>query len=74
MGQILAGISKLVDVLSKKPWTIFIVFTLMFGIGYYNQNEELKEINFEVGGLRAEMGKMNEIIKLKVQLAEKECT
>lgn len=64
---------ELVELIANRPWIIFIVFTLAFGYGYYSQNEELHELNREVGGLHAEMKKMNEIIELKVKLAEKEC-
>jgi len=64
---------ELVELISNKPWVIFVVFTLAFGYGYYTQNEELHTLNREVGGLHAEMKTMNEIIKLKVELAAREC-
>lgn len=67
------AIKELVELISKKPWVIFVVFTLAFGYGYYTQNEDLHALNLEVGGLRSEMKTMNEIIKLKVELASKEC-
>ena len=67
------ALKELIELISQKPWVIFIVFTLAFGYGYYNQNEQLHVLNLEVGGLRTEMKNMNEIILLKVKLAEKEC-
>ena len=66
-------IKDLIELISNKPWIIFIVFTLAFGYGYYEQNNTLHSLNREIGGLQSEMKAMNEIIKLKVQLAEKEC-
>lgn len=63
----------LVELISNKPWVIFVVFTLAFGYVVYDQNTQIHEMGVEVGGLRAEMKNMNEIIKLKVALAEKEC-
>ncbi len=70
MFQALTG---LVQTIAKYPWTIFVVFTLVFGYLYFDQNKQINEMNYEMGGLRTEMTKMNEIIKLKVQLAEAEC-
>jgi len=64
---------NLVNLLIKTPWAIFIIFTLVFGYLYFEQNEELKDLSLEIGSLRAEQLKMNEIIKLKVQLAESQC-
>jgi hypothetical protein len=64
---------ELVELISKKPWVIFVVFTLAFGYGYYSQNSTINELSLEVGGLRSEMKSMNEIIKLKVELAAREC-
>jgi hypothetical protein len=69
----LVAFKELVQLLSDRPWTIFIIFTLVFGYGYYDQNKELHDLNLEVGGLRSEMKNMNEIIKLKVELAAREC-
>ena len=63
----------LIELIANRPWIIFIIFTLAFGYGYYEQNEDLHALNLEVGGLRTEMKNMNEIILLKVKLAEKEC-
>ena len=63
------ALKDLIELIGKKPWIIFIVFTLAFGYGYYEQNEQLKILNREVGGLQASMTTMNEIIKLKVELA-----
>jgi hypothetical protein len=76
------SLNSLIDLLSKKPWVIFIVTTLAFGYAMYNQNIELGEghieinnLSLEVGGLRKEVEKMNEIIVLKVALAKanREC-
>ncbi len=74
------GLSDLVKTIAKYPWTIFVVFTLVFGYLYFDQNVTIQDMNVKMGdlkaetaGLQAEMSKMNEIIKLKVQLAEKEC-
>ena len=63
------ALKDLIELIGKKPWIIFIVFTLAFGYGYYEQNEQLKILNRKVGGLQASMTTMNEIIKLKVELA-----
>lgn len=67
------GLNNLVDLLTKKPWAIFIVMSLGYGYAYYEQNKVLQKLNLEVGGLRVEQIKMNEIIKLKVLLAEQGC-
>lgn len=64
---------KLVEILTNKPWAIFVVLTLVYGYGYYEQNKTLQSVNLELGGLRAEQSKMNEIIKLKVQLVKEQC-
>ena len=69
----MSWVKDLIELISLKPWIIFIVFTLAFGYGYYEQNEQLHVLNLEVGGLRTEMKNMNEIIKLKVELAAREC-
>jgi len=69
----LQAFKDLVELISKKPWVIFVVFTLAFGYGYYTQNKTINELSYEVGGLHAEMKTMNEIIKLKVELAGLEC-
>ena len=78
----------LIELISHKPWIIFVVLTLAFGYAYYDQNtniatqqatyvEELgeqnvkiQELSLEVGGLRTGLENMNEIIILKVALAE----
>ena len=67
------ALKELVELIAQKPWVIFVVFTLAFGYAYYDQNNELHDLGIEVGGLRTEMKNMNEIIKLKVELAAKEC-
>ena len=67
------ALKELVELIANRTWIIFIVFPLAFGYGYYDQNEQLNTLNLEVGGLRTEMKNMNEIILLKVKLAEKEC-
>lgn len=69
----LKAFKELVELIALKPWVIFIVFTLAFGYAYYDQNNELHDLGIEVGGLRTEIKNMNEIIKLKVELAEREC-
>jgi len=69
----LSAFKELVDLIAHKPWVIFVVFTLGFGYAYYEQNKDLNVLSLEVGGLRSEMKHMNEIIELKVELAEKEC-
>ena len=73
MGNIIQGLKDLTVLLASKPWAIFIVLTLVYGYLYFEQNQTLQSNNLEIGGLRAEMKKMNEIIILKVQLAQKEC-
>jgi len=73
MGNIIQGLKDLTALLASKPWAIFIVLTLVYGYLYFEQNQTLQSNNLEIGGLRAEMKKMNEIIILKVQLAQKEC-
>ena len=67
-------LSNLVSIMVEKPWAIFIILTLTFGYLYFEQNQELKELSTEVGGLRTEQIKMNEIIKLKVELVKAQCT
>ena len=69
----LKAFKELVQLITDRPWSIFVVFTLLFGYAYWDQNQTINEMSLEVGGLRAEVGKMNEIIKLKVELAEREC-
>ena len=64
---------ELVQLISDKPWVIFVVFTLVFGFGYYTQNDEINALSLEVGGLRSEMKNMNEIIRLNVELAARNC-
>jgi hypothetical protein len=74
------ALKELVELMANRPWIIFIVLTLAFGYAYYDQNEDIDEqygqinmLSLEVGGLRKEVEKMNEIIILKVALAAKEC-
>lgn len=61
---------ELVELIAKRPWIIFIVFTFAFGYGIYLQYQENSEQNDaiialtgEVSGLRVEVGYMNDIIK-----------
>lgn len=61
---------ELVELIGKKPWIIFVVFTLVFGYGIYlqyqenqEQNDTLLALTGEVSGLRVEVGYMNDIIK-----------
>lgn len=73
VGKIIEAFTNLVRLIGDRPWTIFIVFTLAFGYAYYDQNKDINSLSLEVGGLRTEVKHMNEIIELKVELAEKEC-
>jgi len=61
--------NAIIELLVKKPLSVFIILSALFGYGYYEQNQELQTMNLEIGGLRAEQTKMNEIIVLKVQVA-----
>lgn len=65
--------TKLVELISKKPWIIFVVLTLVFGGGLWIQNEKVNDLSLEVGGLRASQVRMGEIIKDKVRIVELEC-
>lgn len=66
-------IKGIIELISNKPWVIFIVLSLGFGYAYWDQSSNMQKLQREIGGLHAEMQKMHEIIKLKVELAQKEC-
>ena len=61
------------NTLVKNPMSVFIILSAIFGYLYYEQNQRLQAMLTEVGMLRAELSKMHEIIKLKVELAESKC-
>ena len=70
------AIKDLIELISHKPWVIFIVLVFAFGYGLYAQDQELTSQNAaiisltgEVSGLRSEVTHMDEIIKLNVDLA-----
>lgn len=65
-----ANIKELVELVTDRPWTIFLIATLALGYAYYELNASYLEMVEEVSGLRAEQVKMNEIIKLKIELAK----
>jgi hypothetical protein len=59
----MAAIKELIELLSKKPWIIFVILTLAFGYAVWEQNDKIDEQNdvinalsLEVGGLRVEVG------------------
>lgn len=64
---------KTLEIISKNPLVAFVVLSAVFGYAYWEQNKDLNELTLEVGGLRVEQAKMNEIIKLKVELATQQC-
>lgn len=66
-------ILEAIEYLYKNPMAVFIVLSCVFGYLYFEQNNELRELATEVGGLRSEQEKMHEIIMLKTKLAETEC-
>lgn len=65
--------AKILDTLVKYPMAIFIVISFALGYAYWEQSKNQLKLVGEVGGLRSEISKMNEIIRLKVELAEKGC-
>jgi len=65
--------AKIIDIVVKQPWAIFVVLSGVYGYLYYEQNQDMQVLLSEVGGLRVEQTKMHEIIKLKVELAEERC-
>lgn len=67
------GLDKVVEMLTKNPMSVFMLLSVAFGYLYWEQNTRLQDMLTEVGMLRAEQVKMNEIIKLKVELAESKC-
>ena len=67
------NLEKLIDLLIKNPLSVFIILSVGFGYLYYDQNQTLQSHLEELGGLRVEQVKMNDIIKLQVQLAEARC-
>jgi len=61
---------ELVELIAKKPWIIFVVFTLAFAFGIYKQNDKINEQNdkinelsLEVGGLRVEVNIVGDLYK-----------
>ena len=64
---------QLIKLLADRPWTIFIVLSLGYGYAYYDQTNLLLKLEREIGGLHAEMKTMNTVIKLKAELAAREC-
>jgi len=65
--------AKIIDIVVKQPWAIFVVLSGVYGYLYYEQNQDMQLLLSEVGGLRAEQTKMNEIIQLKVELVKAGC-
>jgi hypothetical protein len=63
-------IASIFGVIAKNPMTIFLLVAIAAGYAYWEQNKRYVDIVAEVGMLRAELKKTNEIIKLKVDLAE----
>lgn len=61
---------KLIDLLQKRPMTVFVVLSIAFGYAYWVRTARYQALLIEVGGLRKETQNMTEIIRLKV---EKEC-
>lgn len=68
-----ADLTATLEYLYKNPVAVFIILSAVFGYLYFEQNKELNKLSLEVGGLRTEQIKMNEIILLKTQLAEMSC-
>ena len=73
MFKALGGIKDLVEFLYKNPVAIFVLLSIVFGYLYFIQNEEINKLSLEVGGLRTEQQKMNEIIILKTRIVELSC-
>lgn len=57
----------------NKPMAIFLLLAIVFGYAYWDQNQSYTEVLAEVATLRTEVEKTNEIIKLKVKIAEQMC-
>ena len=66
-------LEKIFNALVENPMSVFIILSMAFGYLYWEQNGRLQNMLTEVGALRAEQQKMNEIIKLKVYIAEQKC-
>jgi|GEM_PF-4117566 len=52
---------------------IFVVVAGIFAYAYFDQTSKIHSLEREIGGLQTEQVKMNEIIMLKVRLAEQGC-
>ncbi len=72
MGK-LKDTKELVEFLYKNPVSVFVLLSIVFGYLYFQQNEEITRLSLEVGGLRVEQQKMNEIIFLKTKIIEMTC-
>lgn len=66
-------LSKTLEFLYKNPFAVFIILTAVFAFLYFQQNRELNALSIELGGLRVEQQKMNEIIILKTRIIEMSC-
>lgn len=69
----LKNLKELLEFLYKNPISVFVLLSVVFGYLYFQQNEEINKLSLEVGGLRVEQQKMNEIIFLKTKIIEMEC-
>lgn len=73
-------IFETIEWLYNNPLSIFIILSGVFGYFSYEQLKDKEELMrvysnqaAELEGLRVEIQKMNEIIKLKVEIAERKC-
>lgn len=73
-------IFETIEWLYNNPLSIFIILSGVFGYFSYEQLKDKEELMHvysnqaaELEGLRVEIQKMNEIIKLKVEIAERKC-
>lgn len=68
----LDSVLAIITAIVKNPWIacllLFLLIASAAGYGYWEQNKRYIAISQEVGMLRAELKKTNEIIKLKVEL------
>lgn len=69
----LSSIKDFVEFLYKNPASIFVLLSIVYGYLYFDLNSEFNVLSLEVGGLRTEQLKMNEIIRLKTQIIELSC-
>jgi len=73
MLKYLKDLKDLVEFLYKNPLAVFVLLSIVFGYLYFIQNTEINKLSLEVGGLRTEQQKMNEIILLKTKIIELSC-